>query len=336
MKKSSLRLALAAVVVIAAAWGLFFLLFTPRPAPEITFFLASDTHYGLSPTVAAVNGKTVDAMNSLPGTAYPPDIGGTVAVPRGVAVLGDLTNDGAAPEHVADWRQFTADFGVNGEGRLHFPAYELPGNHDGGEDELVRQGIRERNKVRPGLTGVSANGINYSWDWDTVHFVSLGLFAGSEGDVVVNPWGRRFDGPWRLPGHSLEFLKEDLARNVGGSGRPVVLLQHYGWDIWGLGWWSENERRSLAAAIEDYNVIAIFWGHAHVVMRLDVNGIAGFCAGSAQADPLPGSFLVVRIRPDEMDVAQRKPDGWGYTARVPIRSGVGPNQAVDKPQIKLK
>ncbi|MGZ4886870.1 MAG: hypothetical protein ACXVJK_03970, partial [Candidatus Aminicenantales bacterium] len=170
-----------------------------------------------------------------------------------------------------------------------------------------------------GLEGASPNGISYSWDWAEVHFVSLGLFAGSDGDDVANPCGRRFDGPWRLPGHSLEFLKDDLARKVGPSGRPVVLLQHYGWDIWGAGWWSDRERQSLAAAIKGYNVIGIFWGHAHVVMRLDLEGIPGFCAGAAQADPLPGSFLVVRIRAKEMDVAERKPDGWGYQARVRLK-----------------
>jgi predicted phosphodiesterase len=314
MKKRRLLVALPAIALIGAVLAVFFLLPRP-PAYEITLFITSDTHYGLSPTVAEANGKTIDDINLLPGTAYPRDLGGTVAVPRGVAVLGDLTNDGIAPE----WQQFTADFGVNGEGRLKYPAYELPGNHDGGEGQVVRQGIRERNKVRPGLTGVSANGINYSWDWGVAHFVSLGLFAGSAGDVIVSPWGRRLEGAWRLPGHSLEFLKEDLARNVGPSGRPVILFQHYGWDVWGLEWWSENERRALAAAIKSYNIIAIYWGHSHAVMRVDVDGIPTFCAGSAQADPLPGSFLVVRIRPGEMDVAERKPGGWGYTARVHLK-----------------
>lgn len=158
-----------------------------RAAEGITFFVTSDTHYGLSQTVAAANEKTVDAMNALPGTAFPREVGGAVATPRGVAVLGDLTNDGDTPGFSISWRLFNADFGVNGEGRLRFPVYELPGNHDGGDEQTVRRGIRERNKLRPGLEGSSPNGISYSWDWGQVHFVSLGLFAGSEGDEVVNP-----------------------------------------------------------------------------------------------------------------------------------------------------
>jgi cytolysin (calcineurin-like family phosphatase) len=318
VKKKLQRIILLSLFLAAVAAAALFLL-PKRPANEITFFITSDTHYGLSPTIAAVNEKTIDAMNNLTGTAYPKAISGAVGIPRGVAVLGDLTNDTVTPDRLIYWRQFTADFGVNGEGRLKFPVYELPGNHDGGEAQPVRQGIRERNKVRPGLKSVSRNGINYSWDWDAVHFVSLGLFAGSDGDVIVNPWGRRFDGPWRLPGHSLEFLKEDLAGNVGASGRPVILFQHYGWDVWGLGWWSDRERQALSAAIKGYNVIAIFWGHTHSVLRIDVDSIPTFCAGSSQADPLPGVFLVVRIRPKEMDVAERRPDGWGYTTRLPLK-----------------
>lgn len=319
MKTRSLRF-LAVLFIAAAAVTAAWLFVIPRRAAEgITFFVTSDTHYGLSQSVAAANEKTIDAMNALPGAAFPREIGGVVAPPRGVAVLGDLTNDGGAPDAPISWRRFTQDFGVTGEGRLRFPVYELPGNHDGGDDQNVRRGIRERNKLRPGLKGASGNGISYSWDWDEVHCVSLGLFAGSVGDAVVNPWGRRFNGSWRLPGHSLEFLEEDLARNVGASGRPVILFQHYGWDVWGEGWWSDRERKALAAAIKGYNVIAIFWGHSHVVLRLDLDGIPGLCVGAAQADPLPGSFLVVRIRPKQMDVAERKADGWGYTARVRLK-----------------
>jgi cytolysin (calcineurin-like family phosphatase) len=307
------------VAAVAALW-----IFLPRrPAYDVTFFLASDSHYGQSPTVAAANGKTIEAMNALPGAAYPGEIGGTVDSPRGVAVLGDLVNSVDSPRSPEFWRQFTADFGVNGEGRLRFPVYECAGNHDGGEKQLVRQGIRMRNAGRPGVKSVSTNGINYSWDWDAIHFVSLGLFAGTDGDVIPDFWGRKNEGPWRLPGHSLEYLEEDLVRNVGRSGRPVILMQHYGWDLWGLSSWSDRERKALAAAIKDYNVIAIFWGHTHTVQRVDVGEIPTFCVGSTQADPKPGVFMVVRIRPWEMAVAERRLNGWGavYKIKLPLKRG---------------
>jgi hypothetical protein len=56
------------------------------------------------------------------------------------------------------------------------------------------------------------------------------------------------------------------------------------------------------------------------MMRVDLDGFPSFCAGSTQSDPLPGSFLVVRIRPRAMDVVERKADGWGYVARVKLGS----------------
>lgn len=302
---------------LAAAAGLL-LLFRPAPR-EVTFFVISDTHYGAAPSIDDADRRTIDIMNGLPGAAFPGAIGGKVAVPRGVAVLGDLVNDGEGPDAAKSWRTFTRDFGVAGEGRLKFPVYENAGNHDGAEAQVVRQGIRDRNRVRPGVGNVSANGVNYSWDWEGVHFVSLGLFAGSAGDDFVNPWGRRFDGAWKRPGHSLEFLREDLSSKVGRSGRPVILFQHYGWDIWGLGWWSEGERLAMSEALKGYNVIAIFWGHTHQVEALPVGGIPTFCAGSGQGGPGPGSFLVVRVTAKELAVAERRGPAWGYAARFPLK-----------------
>ena len=318
--KQSLRRILfpAAFFGAAAAVAAFF--FLQRPSYDVTFFLTSDLHYGVSPTVAAANEKTVDAMNALPGGTWPDATGGgTIATPRGVVVLGDLIENGAGPDAPEFWTDFIRHYGTNGEGLLRFPVYENAGNHDGGEDEPARRGIRERNKVRPGLKSVSSNGVNYSWDWDGVHFVSLGIFAGSAGDDFVNQWGTHFTGSWRLPGYSLEFLKDDLARNVGRSGRPVVLLQHYGWDRWGLGWWSEMERRGFAEALEAYNVIGIFWGHTHEFQSMNWAGIPTWCVGTGQRDPEAGEFVIVRIRPAGMEVAERKAAGqgsWGGWTRV--------------------
>jgi 3',5'-cyclic AMP phosphodiesterase CpdA len=322
MKKNSKRILVLAFPVLAVA-GALCLILLKRPSYDITFFLTSDLHYGLSATVAAANEATIDAMNFLPGTVYPEGIGGKVMAPRGVVVLGDLTNDGSGPEASGSWRAFAKDYGVSGEGRLKFPAYEGAGNHDGGEGEVVRRGIRDRNKLRPGLKSVSPNGVNYSWDWDKVHFVHLGLFTGSGGDDIVNQWGTDFTGTWRLPGHSLEFLKDDLAKNVGKGGRPVVLFQHYGWDEWGLGWWSEDERRAFQEAIKGYNVIGVFWGHTHVFQSMNWGTVPTWCVGTGQRDPEPGEFVAVRIRPKEVSVVERKAGGqgsWGRWTRVLINT----------------
>lgn len=88
---------------------------------DITFFITSDTHYGVEADGAIpANQATIDIMNAMPGTAYPVSIGGTVDTPRGVVVTGDLTEAGLTEE----WGWFTADYGINGEGRVNYPVYE--------------------------------------------------------------------------------------------------------------------------------------------------------------------------------------------------------------------
>jgi cytolysin (calcineurin-like family phosphatase) len=310
-------LAVAAVVLLLSALAGRSLLQRQDPPYDVTFFVASDTHYGLSATVAGANRQAIDAMNVLPGTTWPESIGAeVVAEPRGLVLVGDLLEAGGSETAPASWSEFVADFGVAGEGRLRFPVYEGVGNHDGGAEHVARRGVRQRNRLRPGVTGISENGLHYSWNWSGVHFVHLNLFGGSAGDDIINPWGRKFEGSWKYPEHSLEFVAADLERNVGDSGRPVVIFQHYGWDEWGLGWWSEAERDALYRAIKPYNVAAIFWGHTHNIQRIDWRGIPTFCVGSPQRDPDPGSFVVVRLTPGHMDVAERRIDSWGEVWRI--------------------
>ncbi len=109
---------------------------------------------------------------------------------------------------------------------------------------------------------------HYSWDWHDVHFVQLNLFPGDDPGYYEN-----LD-----PGASLSFLKQDLETYVGAQGRPVVLIHHYGFDGFSTGadgkkdsngnlieaWWTEEQRAAYWNVIKDYNVIAIFTGHAHL------------------------------------------------------------------------
>ncbi len=60
---------------------------------DITFFAASDTHYGrvFGNAYDSLRIVTVANLNALPGTLYPAALGGgPVAVPRGVVMPGDL------------------------------------------------------------------------------------------------------------------------------------------------------------------------------------------------------------------------------------------------------
>ena len=284
---------------------------------SLTFLLAGDTHYGLNTKTAAYNRAIVDAMNSLPGILYPPKtVTGTVNKPRGVAVLGDLVEEGEGEMGSKQWEEFTGDFGVCGEGRIDFPVYEGFGNHDGGAEQVVRQGIKLRNTQRAGLVHISKNGFHYSWNWEGIHFIQLNLFPGTEADRIINPWGNYFEGSWKEPLHSLEFLRTDLEKYMKANNQPIIILMHYGFDPYGLGWWSERERDVFYKTIKDYNVLAIFWGHTHMVQSIEWRGIPTFCVGSTQKSNGSGEFLVVYITDDTMYVMERKLKYWGAVFKV--------------------
>ncbi|QEL16120.1 metallophosphoesterase [Limnoglobus roseus] len=247
---------------------------------DLAFFIVGDTHYladkqnpkQLDATSAGTNARLVDTLNKLPGTAIPAAAGGgTVAIPKGVIHDGDLIDSGdktggSFPQmHETEWQGFQADFGLTGkDGRLKFPVYEVHGNHDSPPgDGLIVKKIAERNKTRPGVTGRSSNGLHYSWDWESVHFVNLGIVVGAVKSVTRK---RKYN-----PLDSLEFLAADLAASVGKSGRPVILTHHV--DVLRYATnpdkptanpeWDPADVRAYYDAIKDYNVVAIFYGHTH-------------------------------------------------------------------------
>jgi cytolysin (calcineurin-like family phosphatase) len=273
---------------------------------DLTFFLVSDTHYGLSAEGDKTIPKLIDAMNQLPGSPYPVSVGGKVGKPSGVLHTGDITNS-AKP---AEWNLFVGDYGLRGgDGRLVYPVYETFGNHDGGENLCVRQGIYERNKIRPGLTLLSKNGLHYSWDWQGIHFISGGISPGT----TCHPYD---------PAHSIEFINDDLAKNVGTSGRPVILMHHFGFDKeHSLGWWPEEWRTNYYNIISKYNVIGILHGHAHTSFIYKWQGIDIYHPPHFRGDPkrngpVTHGFFVFHITDSELTVAERKLDGtWGLTSR---------------------
>jgi hypothetical protein len=284
---------------------------------DITFFVGSDLHYGYingSTYSTAVSEGTLACMNALPGQSYPANAGGgTVAPPRGVLLLGDLTESGV----VADWQAFTNDWGLNGERSLKFPVYEGFGNHDR-QSLTVPQGVQARNPFRTGVSNISTNGYHYSWDWDSLHLVCLNQFPGDTPDVYG------FD-----PEGSLSFLVDDLARNVGHSGRPVILYHHYGFDSFGLGWWTDLQRSAYYQAITNYNVIAIFAGHNHLVNYIPWQGLNTFNDSTVGKVLGPGyviSFLVAHLTRNNLTVVERRADGtWGSAFNVTVATSELPS-----------
>ena len=282
---------------------------------DVTFFVGSDTHYG-NANNAEINRKVIDQMNWLPGTPMPDKAGGgIVKTPRGVILNGDLLDKGFdAKTAPGFWKEFTQDYGLTGtDGRLAYPLYEGFGNHDGMTGKsITRAGIKERNPKRIGLTSISPSGFHYSWDWDQVHLVQLNLFPGTDSaDCITGPADHH-------PEHALQFLQEDLAKNVGRSGKVVIVFCHYCYSGGMADWWTEPAKQRFRDAVKGYRTLLIH-GHSHGAYFYQWKGLRAISDGScARPESQTGDFLVVHITRDKLFVAQRKLDGWGITLAEPL------------------
>lgn len=337
------------------------------PADDLAFFVISDTHM-LADTTSpgtinaarwALNERLVDVLNTLPGQALPTALGGgIVAPPRAVLHLGDISDSGdrlgALHEQMTatEWAAHTRLYGLTGtEGKLRYPLYEVHGNHDTPRGEnVVIQGLKARNARRRGLTAMSSNGLHYSWDWDGIHFIALGIVVGAnQEDLPISRYGA-YD--------SLAFLIEDLRTHVADSGRPVILLQHVDLQRYSvacddsvkggsrvmccegmarIAWhskdcpkhadgismseWSACDVRAYHQALAPYNVAAIFHGHLHA-RRTDVwdgrsvtaaRGIPVFGAKNAGAGGANRAFFYCKVEGPDLVIREYQSlgeEGW--------------------------
>lgn len=278
--------------------------------------------HGLSDMVAV--------MNETPGTDWP--FGGTVETPKGVLVPGDLVDETSNPDN---WQAYTDFFDPQGNAQLRFPVYAGVGNHDLEDNDRpfsdVERAVIERNKRRPGPLHLDQNGYNYSWDWQGIHFVNLNLFPGNEPRPVYgNP------SPWNDPHNSLSFLRSDLQQRVGDSGRPVILMWHYGLRGWGLEkWWTEEDLTALKSVLADYNVVLILHGHEHRYERYEWAGYDVVMAPAPyspkQADStgvqsIPKGFLMLRLTQDSLQLAHHDAAEWKETWTKPLGVGHTPEK----------
>ena len=292
----------------------------PADSNNVTFFVLSDPQIHLDKWGTAGTEKTIEILNKLPGKSFP--LGGTVAEPRAVIITGDMVDTVGDPRH---WESYKRFFDPNGGALLRYRTFELIGNHDltsavppGGFSNVQREFV-ERNRRRRGDTfHFDAANYHYSWNWGPLHLVNLNLFPGNQHRPVYDR-----EAPWNDPRHSLDFLRDDLKTQVGDSGRPVVLVWHYGLRGWGLEkWWTPEDLANLRAAIAPYNVVLIIHGHEHAFASYQWEGYPVFMCPSPQFDrdpntpavaSTPKGFLVVRLLGSELQVAHHDATGWRET-----------------------
>ncbi|MEI7957181.1 MAG: metallophosphoesterase [Verrucomicrobiota bacterium] len=290
------------------------------PAEAITFFVMSDPQIHLEKWGTVGTEQTLQIANELPGKPFP--LGGTVGEPRGVLVLGDLTDDVSDARH---WQTYKRFFDPNGKALLRFRAFEGIGNHDlstssSTDFTRVQREVIERHQTRRGdeTFHYDAQHYHYSWDWGPLHLVQLNIFPGNEPRRVYD-----HDAPWNNPRQSLDFLRDDLKKFVGDSGRPVILGWHYGLRGWGLEkWWTPTDLENLKEVIKPYNVVLILHGHEHAFAQYQWEGYPVFMCPSPQIDrdpktpdvpSSPKGFLVVRLLDHDLQLAHHDASGWRET-----------------------
>src|SRR5690606_8617485 len=244
---------------------------------DVTFLFTNDIHacrvqHGLNPNCFD-EGKTdralrrhVAGINRVHQHRWPKDIAGTptglrgagerIAVPRGLVLGGDMTDDGGGqtrhpggplprPGHAhllpGDGRQlvqFNEHYRPGAtDDSVSIPVYPGLGNpgrnQDGPSDafdwyrEELRGYVKANHMRAPGyeppvpVTSYDEQSDSYSWDWDGLHLVQAHRCMGdtTKGAVDNLPW-----------------IERDLAAHAG-DGRPVIICQHYGWDPFSAEHW---------------------------------------------------------------------------------------------------
>lgn len=266
IQQSVLWLLLAAVGATAAPAGKPF-----SGSRDVTFLATSDCHYDAfeNEDRNVRDHETVMYINGVTNVEWSRNIGGgMVKKPRGMMILGDAIDDGdrmmnGKNQSKPQYEALVADMGLDGtDGKLKFPVFEAWGNHDGPPEGKEKNGfsyqaqIKKRNQIRlkKGLiSNLSSNFMHSSWDWDDVHFVQLGIYPADQQRAAV-----KYSREWHNPQGALSFLKADLAKNVGTSGRPVVLMSHCGFDT---DWWHKDDWKDLYDAAKQYNIVLYLYGH---------------------------------------------------------------------------
>lgn len=201
-------------------------------AVDFTFVIWSDTHFGAYPGSGYLDDAAQDIVN-LPGTPYPPSIGGVVGPIEFILHSGDITESNEFSQYQNNDAFSNDDFISCINRWFTFPVYEIAGNHDSETEPgrtLIRQGIAARH-----------GGTSYAVDHQGVHFIGLdGAPSSSQ------------------PFHdtALTFLEAHMP--TIDPKRAVVIFNHYPCGDLSIVPWNR-----VYNAIKSHNVILLCQGHEH-------------------------------------------------------------------------
>ena len=293
---------------------------------DVTFISTSDSHFRTAenPSNNQWDHETIEQMNKVTEMKWPKALGGDAfEKPRGVVVLGDCIDDGDMKKNGKSWSAeqygyWRREFGLDGtDGFVHYPAFEGWGNHDGPPIGKEKNGfsfqaqLKKRNEIRKQkglISNLSENGLHYSWDWDDVHFVELNIYPADRQNPKVH-----YSPIWHDPQGSLSFMKQDLKKTVGSSGRPVVLLAHCGFDT---DWWIAEDWKAAYEAAKDYNIILYLYGHTGTGLRdwaPPGETKKWTCINDGQTT---AGFFVIQIKGDRLRAAYRARENVKYSKPV--------------------
>ena len=268
---------------------------TDSQVDDFTFMAIADPQINIPKWGTAGTEAMIDIMNELPAQEFP--LGGVIGQPKGVLIAGDLVD---SLGNRANWELYKTLFDPRGDARLRFPVYEGIGNHDLSSDVIegsftyVEEAFVGRNKERPGKLSLGPRGYHYSWDWGKVHFVCVNVFPGDQPRPVYG-----HPAPWNDPKASLAFLRADLAKHIGESNQPIILMWHYGLRGWGLDkWWTTDDLETLHEALHGYNVALILHGHEHRYERYEWQGYDVIMARRRKSIVIPRNWTP-RVGPKE-------------------------------------
>ena len=233
------------IAALTLSLGCFTAHAAEKPKPHCTVVIASDLHFDMPPETDQYH--HVVAINRL----------GETKKIDGVIIAGDIF-DKAAHQIQSLYRQRWDKGG--GERQIHYDVYPTFGNHDispeNGRPAENKRGFELNmalldsvldSKLRLGeIKNIDRHSRSYSFDIGDVHFVDGQLAAG---DTTYAP-------------SNLDWIERDL-KQYASDGRPVVYIQHYGFDSWAQEWWPQKNRDRLFEILKQYNLAAFFVGHTH-------------------------------------------------------------------------